>query len=502
MNSKFFQILLFYISIAIFIVAILELVQIGAIFVETYVSFQFYASLMAILLLPPIYYFMKKYMEPFAGYIPFFFIFILALALVFTYHFIMGSGQNYFDISAVFPFFYIIISLVIMLRLVIILNSKHIVPGFAFVAYLFIMLLVSEVFILSPYGNNPQILIGSIYDDEATAGVPLLFANALTFFSMQYTLTFSLQLTIIFGMIGMLLIENFRLIIDRARASISQSRRISKFSGVSYAFAGLTCQCEATTSLLPAISSEILGIVSLPLVSESLLLTLFTYIVLKLSLKKTPLKFFERIKKFNKNSFKIIALGLLVIVGEPIALISGIYFGLRQNLLFYASVNVIMFIAGILIVFLVTSVFKLTTVSKPIVAFTTALLSVVFMVIWYVPQFITFSLGSGLTYSVMAITSTFAGLLGGYSLWMTQKSSRIVAMEYIGGMMPVISIIILYITIVQSYNIWPEFGLTQQLYFSIIFLALSLPFMWFFTNYAIYDFSLNSSPFFEHELIQ
>ena len=87
------------------------------------------------------------------------------------------------------------------------------------------------------------------------------------------------------------------------------------------------------------------------------------------------------------------------------------------------------------------------------------------------------------------------GTPAGYSLAISGRNNRIVAFEYVGGMLPVISIIILYFTAVSSLDIWPVFGITQQLYFSIIFLAISLPLMWFFTNYAIYDFSagLNSS---------
>ena len=75
-----------------------------------------------------------------------------------------------------------------------------------------------------------------------------------------------------------------------------------------------------------------------------------------------------------------------------------------------------------------------------------AVISVVFMVIWYFPVMVNFSLGNGINYSIMAIISTTAGLFAGYSLAISGRNNRIVALEYVGGMLPVISIIILYFT--------------------------------------------------------
>ena len=49
------------------------------------------------------------------------------------------------------------------------------------------------------------------------------------------------------------------------------------------------------------------------------------------------------------------------------------------------------------------------------------------------------------------------------------------------------SVIIFYISIVAGITIWVEFGLEQQVIFSIVTWAVSLPFMWFGTNITFSD---------------
>ena len=496
MKEDSIQGLILLVSIAIFIGSIFDLSFIGAIYIENYVEIAFWGAILSMLLLPFIYYISKKYWQSFSVYIPSFYLFLLSLSLIFTFHFISATSGSGLNVSAAFGFVYLMLALMIILRFMYTYEKKSLVKGFVFLIYLYIMLFIGGLFIYSSFANNPQILVGSIYDDESPAGVPYLFSNAMTIFSMQYTITFSIQLTIIFGIIGAFLIENFRMIFEQARIKVRRGRNINRFSGVSYAFAGLSCQCEATTSLLPAIGSEILGIVSLPLVTESLFLTILTFVVLKLSMSGFSIKFFAKIKKIDLNRLKFIFAGVLFVVMEPVILIAGIFLGLRDNLLFYASINALMFITGVIIIFLINSIFKIFSESRSsLITLVSAISSIILMVMWYFPVLVNYSLGNGISYSVMAIVSTSAGLLAGYSLAISGRDTRIVAFEYVGGMLPVISIIILYFTAVSSFDIWPVFGVTQQLYFSIIFLAISLPLMWFFTNYAIYDFSagLNSS---------
>ncbi|MHB8371901.1 MAG: hypothetical protein ACYDBI_04205 [Thermoplasmataceae archaeon] len=351
------------------------------------------------------------------------------------------------------------------------------------------MLLIGGLIVYSPFGNDPQALVGSIYDDALPAGVPFLFSNSITFFSMQYAFTMSLQLTVIFAIIGMLLIENFRLIIQEAGRLKNGNKGYSKYSGISYAFAALSCQCEATTSLLPAIGSEILGIASLPLVLESLFLTFFTFLVLIFTRKGYTLKFFEKVGKINVKNIYFVLITLALIVGEPLFLSIGLLLGYRDNLLFYSSVNVIMFIAGLLVVFLFYTFLNLKASRRTYYIIVVSILSVILMFIWYIPYFVNFSLQSGLNYSIMAGASIVSGLLAGIAISNAGSKERLVVLEYIGGMLPVVSIIILYFTAILSIVIWPQFGIIQQLYFSIIFLGTSLPVMWLFTNYSIYRFS-------------
>ena len=490
MKEYSIQALILLVSIAIFTGSIFDLSYIGAIYIENYVEFAFWVGILSMLLLPFVYYITKKHWQSFSVYIPSFYLFLLSLSLIFSYHFVFQRAGSGLNLSASFGFIYLLLAFLIILRFMYAYERKSLAKGFVFLIYLYIMLFIGGLFIYSSFANNPQILVGSIYDDESPAGVPYLFSNAITIFSMQYTITFSIQLTIIFGIIGAFLIENFRMIFEQARKKVKQGKSINKFSGVSYAFAGLSCQCEATTSLLPAVGSEILGIVSLPLVMESLFLTILTFVVLKLSMSGFSIKFFAKIKKLDIKRLKFIFTGILFVVMEPVILITGIFMGLRDNLLFYASINALMFITGIVIIFLINSIFSIFSEGGSSVrTMVSAVISVVFMVIWYFPVMVNFSLGNGINYSIMAIISTTAGLFAGYSLAISARGNRIVALEYVGGMLPVISIIILYFTAVSTFVIWPVFGITQQLYFSIIFLAISLPLMWFFTNYAIYDFS-------------
>ncbi len=53
-------------------------------------------------------------------------------------------------------------------------------------------------------------------------------------------------------------------------------------------------------------------------------------------------------------------------------------------------------------------------------------------------------------------------------------------------MFPVVFVIVLYYTVITSSQIWPAFSITSQLIFGLVLLGISLPIMWFSTNYSIY----------------
>jgi hypothetical protein len=394
-----------------------------------------------------------------------------------------------------FPVFALEVFTVILCIRYIYYEDKQRIYNFIYIFYGFAMMLISSLLRFSIHNIHPNMYIFNSGDDVRPGGVPLFFQNGIVLSGPRYVLlTISIQYLLVILVIGFLLIENTRGIIKLARMRQDGTGIKSQtLSVTSTTFSLFSCQCETTTSIVPAIGSEILGIVSVPIVFESLALSLGTFIVIQILSRHRNIGFLR--EQWNRTSISINKILLLsaLIIASPIVITTGIYLGYLHNLLFYFGTNLSMFAIATFVFLTVFQYSKITLkFNRPMYAIL-SIIATALMVIWYIPSILTITVEFGYIFSIMGISSILAGLIIAIMLSGVEKLQRAVIFEYIAGMFPVIFVIVLYYSVVTGSQIWAQFSIIDQLEFSLLLLGVTLPFMWYATNYSIYgNYSMQS----------
>ncbi len=389
---------------------------------------------------------------------------------------------------AYFPFFALEIVIVALSLWYINTTDTQRIYHYLYVIYGISMLFLSGLLRIVPSNVTNELLIFNSGDDIKPGGVPLFFQNGIVLSSPRYfILTVSFQYLIVIMILGILLLENARGIIKLANGSRGDGKIKSKsLSITSMSFSIFSCQCETTTSIIPAIASEILGIISVPIIFESLFLSIGTFIILHILSNHRDINFFQRQWEGIRVSSKQIFLLVVLIIISPLTITTGVYLGYLNNLLFYFGTNLGMFSVS---TFVFLTIIQYTGIPRKFRYVTYAGLSIlatVLMVVWYLPPVLTLTIEYGFIFSLMSITSVIAGLVIAFILSGINRIQRAAIFEYISGMFPIIFVIILYYSVITSSRIWIQFSLADQLEFALILLGVTLPFMWYATNYSIY----------------
>jgi len=353
-----------------------------------------------------------------------------------------------------------------------------------YIIYGFLMLLLSSLLRVISFERLSQVLIFNIGDDINVKGVPFFFSNGVVIAGMRYfVFSFSFQYMIIILILGFLLLENARKIIQISKVKNQGKSNLLNLTSMS--FSVFSCQCETVTSIIPAIGAEILGIISLPIITESLILSIGTFLYLHF-VQRERYGIFGKLWNSKKKRKGLLFIALLIMILSPILITFGVYFGLQRNLLFYFGTNLGLFAVSSLIFTRLFSEIRISIgISKVLYVFL-ALLTIFFMVVWYVPAVLDVAVKNGLIFSIMGLFSVLSGILLSLMLTPINKIGRSIIYEYITGMFPVVFVIVLYYTVITSSQIWPAFSITSQLIFGLVLLGISLPIMWFSTNYSIY----------------
>ncbi|MCL4345705.1 MAG: hypothetical protein M1496_05010 [Candidatus Thermoplasmatota archaeon] len=355
----------------------------------------------------------------------------------------------------------------------------------AYVTYGVIMLFIASLLRYDPIQKINDVLVANISDDVRLSGIPIFFRDGIVIFSQRFfVLSISFQFLIIILLLGFLLMENSRKIIEIAGRS--RGKTGEAFGLASMSFSVLSCQCETTTSIIPAIGAEILGVISVPVILESLILSLLTFIYIEILEKRGNTGLFEYLWNSNHITRIKLTASVLGILFIPVFITLGTSFNLESNLFFYFGTSIGVFVVS---TYIFLNVMQFLTVGlKPgkIVMSLLIIAMLFLMVIWYWPAVLVMTVGSGILFSIMGVTSILTGFIFSVILTGLDRIDRVIAFEYAAGMFPVIFVLALYYSVVTESVIWPIYSLASQEIFSLVLLGISLPFMWLATNYSIY----------------
>ncbi|WP_393970762.1 hypothetical protein OXIME_000994 [Oxyplasma meridianum] len=355
------------------------------------------------------------------------------------------------------------------------------------IAFLAIFSLIYLLADLIRMGNVPAyvgITFSSIYDDISPIGTPFLFYQGIVIYDRLLVVSISGATFFLFTVLSALLTENYFLIFSFAGRE-KQNLISSTASGL---VSALSCQCESLTIFYPTFVAFLLTFAIIPLIVESILFALLTNILLNYYFNRGKQNKILESMWPKAGNVKVLLGGIIILLGMPIVETIGIALHLEKVLYFYSWINMGMFIEGVFLVIILNFIFK-PKIEKYSFLFKYVGIpaSIIFMFIWYVPYFTASAYINPVTFSLMSISSILAGLLTGLTYYSLKLVNRRIFYEFVAMMFSMFSIIIFYISIVAGITIWEEFGLEQQVIFSIITWAVSLPFMWFGTNITFSD---------------
>ena len=406
--------------------------------------------------------------------------YVTSSALILFYAFLTVFSIPYLRISVFFA-----LALVIEVRQFNVdfrLKSRKGIWMLSFSIALTSMILISGLLRGFPSTQGIGILVGSISDDVTPGGTPLMFLGGLVFFTRYLVFSISLQALLLFTALSILLVENYFLIIEFVRKN---SRSIIG-GQVSGALTVLSCQCESITAAFPSIVSLILSAAIIPLILESIFLVFLTNLLLRTHfMKGRRFVFLDRLYPVHRVGI-FAALSSAAIITLPLIETVGVYFNWQTSLYFYGGINFLMLIAGILAAIMIyrLGILKIQFRKNTVPSMLLALASFA-MLAWFYPPLTLMTVQNGGYFALMSIVSFAGGILSGFVYSGLRSEGKRLFLEFLAMMFTMFAIVVFYFSILSGYSIWPVFGLTEQVIFSIGVWVVTLPFMWFATNIAL-----------------
>jgi hypothetical protein len=396
-----------------------------------------------------------------------------------------------FLIMLTFFYTYLLVfpALSLMALLAIVMNSKEYSNRDykKLAAFLVIFSVIYALADLIRIGNVPAyvgISFTSIYDDIQPIGTPFLFYQGIVIYDRLLLVSLSGPTFFLFSVLSTLLTENYFLIFSFA----GREKRNLISSTASGVVSALSCQCESLTIFFPTVVAFLLTFAIIPLIVESIIFVLLTNILLNYYFNRGKQNSILEKMWPKAGSVKVLLGGIIILLGIPVAETLGIAFDLQRVLYFFSWINIGMFVEGIFLVIILNFIFKINTTKHSFLfKFIGIPASIILMFIWYIPYFTQSAYTSPVIFAVMGITSIAAGIITGLTYYSLRYWNRKLFYEFVAMMFSMFSIIVFYISIVAGITIWVEFGLEQQVVFSIVTWAVSLPFMWFGTNITFSD---------------
>lgn len=382
-------------------------------------------------------------------------------------------------------------------------NKPLFYRGAAFILILFIMLLISRFFVITVPVEPTKIVVDSIYADFSSSQVPYLFYYGIIMRVNYIYFTMGLQSIILYIILAALLTENYFLIFGIVNLNTgilgkkSRARRQATnlvTPAISGGVSALSCQCEGLTAILPTVAAVVATAISTTLLSESILLLLLSNFMLSVFInRRAKIKFVSSIKNLrNSNYFPLLAIFFVMLI--PVMEVIGIFFHLqRTSMLFFYGINIMMFISGIFLMYAITKLGMKPFIKTVKVKAGLMIMASVMMFIWFVPTLAYDAYSNYNIYILMNIMGIGAGIIT-YLVYFSLEKLKAAYIEFNSMMFSMTALVFFYISIISLTDIFPFFGIKQQLYFSAILWAVSLPFMWLSTIDTMYKYSIPENP--------
>ena len=343
------------------------------------------------------------------------------------------------------------------------------------------MMLLSGLVRISHASPGYAMAFASIYDDSPSVGVPFFFSGGVVVFTEYFTITLSVASFSLYAFLGALLTENYSLIFRFLKGK----KNAMAGSTISGAMTAISCQCESLAATFPTVVVLLLSAFIVPLIAESIIFVILTNILLMAYyFRGRKVRLIERLWGVGSNRIYV-ALMAITILLTPFLEIYGIFFSLESNLIFFGGINILMYVSGVFTALLIYRIFPAFSVRGKLAVVPLVLLSTIIMYIWYVPSLTYFAYLMPAVFALMGILSIVAGLITGVIYKSLDIHNRKLYLEYLTMMFSMLAIIVFYLSAVTRVTIWPEFGFLQQLTFSLILWAISLPVMWLSTNITL-----------------
>lgn len=312
--------------------------------------------------------------------------------------------------------------------------------------------------------------------------LPILEKFGIFIITKYVEITVSPIEMLIFLGISSLVSENYFLIISYIGNKRSGSGRVgAALYGVTGA---LSCQCESYIALLPAVSAFLLDEVLLPTVLSSLVLLVFTYILVsKYYMKNRHVKIFEPWKWNKVSSGQFIFLSTSLITA-PLIITMGVFLGLQRNPIFFFLSSMYMVLVGYIFSY---SVFRFIKPVKRSRRFNILLTSIgiIIPLIWYYPYLTYVAFNNGLFFDLMSLTGFSGGIMMGYAFSHSTRTEGYALNEYITVIFSIFPLAIFYMGNVLELRIWSIFSLEGQIIYSLLNWLIMLPIMWFATHVSL-----------------
>lgn len=351
-------------------------------------------------------------------------------------------------------------------------------------AAMIIMFLIGGAIRFFQNAGEYSMLVGSIYDDENPLGVPSLYYNGIVFYGRFMVVTVSLPLIVLFSALSSVLVENYLGIFKVS--SLNRSGTIGSIGKTANtALTALSCQCEGITATFPSIVATLLFAAVIPLIALSIALVSLTNVLLfNYFLKGKKVRFLENTWKLTKSrKFMYFDAALLIFI--PIVTLISVYYSLERNLLILSLINISMFVYGIFVVYGLSEVFALKSKMGRSLLYVTGSISTLLMFMWYYPALTNLASFTTLGFILMSVLSVISGTLAAEVFRSLKDRSKRLFLQYLTMMFSTLAIIVFYLTSISLVVIWPDFGVAEQLTFSLVLWGISLPFVWISTNIAL-----------------
>ncbi len=384
-------------------------------------------------------------------------------------------------------------------------DKKLFYRGATFILILFIMLFISKFLVVTVPVEPTKIVVDSIYADFPASKVPFFFYYGIITRVNYLNLTVGIQSIILYVILAALLTENYFLIFGIVKGGTGKSQMGNNKKGnnaktlisptVSGGISVLSCQCEGLTATLPTVAAVIATTVSTVLLSESIALLLFSNFMLTVFLtKRSRIKLVSNIKDIrNSNAFPLLAIFFIIIT--PVAETLGIAFNLEfTSLLFFYGINILMFVAGIFLVYVLTKIGIKPNIRNNKIKIAMVIGASLLMFIWFIPSIAYYAYTYYMFYLLMNIFSLVSGLIT-YLVYINLYELKRAYVEFNSMMFSMTALVLFYISLINVTTLYPLYGVTQQIYFSAILWGVALPFMWLSTIDTMYQYSIPEEPY-------